>query len=272
VKRTFAFEVAYASKALFHCTLRRRVHNTARPQSHHLPALPTQPGPRGVHALEMADTTSHTIALSGSAELVAEFFLYGVNTLLFQRGIYPPETFIRVSKYGMTILVSQDNKVKEYLTSVLDQMRLWLSRAQLDRVVVVIASVATSTVLERWSFNVHTNTPQDADRDGGGAPATANAETHSSTGALTKKSQAKIVSEIQALIRQITASITFLPLLDEPCSFDILIYTKRDVETPITWEESGPRTIPNASQVQLRSFSTSVHNVEACVAYATEEQ
>jgi mitotic spindle assembly checkpoint protein MAD2 len=210
---------------------------------------------------KMTDATSHSISLSGSAELVAEFFLYGVNTLLFQRGIYPPEKFIRVSKYGMTILVSQDEKVKEYLTSVLDQMQVWLGQAQLDRVVVVIASVATSTVLERWAFNVNTTRSTAPDE-----------ATVSKSEALATKPQSKIVAEIQALIRQITASVTFLPLLDEPCSFDILIYTKQDAETPVTWEESGPRIIPNASQVQLRSFSTSVHNVDACVAYACEEK
>lgn len=33
----------------------------------------------------------------------------------------------------------------------------------------------------------------------------------------------ELTSEIQAIIRQITASVTFLPLLDEPCSFDLLV-------------------------------------------------
>ena len=37
----------------------------------------------------------------------------------------------------------------------------------------------------------------------------------------------KIKSEIRDVIRQITASVTFLPLLDCLCSFDILIYTHR---------------------------------------------
>lgn len=30
---------------------------------------------------------------SGSSKLVTEFFEYGVNTILFQRGVYPPEDF-----------------------------------------------------------------------------------------------------------------------------------------------------------------------------------
>jgi mitotic spindle assembly checkpoint protein MAD2 len=201
----------------------------------------------------------HCITLSGSAELVTEFFAYSVNTLLYQRGIYPPESFARVSKYGMTMLVSTDKAVENYLKSVLEQMSIWLARAELDRVAVVISSVATSDVLERWVFNVKT------DAAGAGAP-------NQDTGAPKTKAQAKIMAEIQALVRQITASVTFLPLLDEPCSFDMLIYTKKDAETPALWDESGPRIIPRSHEVQLRSFSTSLHNVDACVAFARSDE
>ena len=38
------------------------------------------------------------------------------------------------------------------------------------------------------------------------------------------KTQKEITQEIQAIQRQITASVTFLPLLNEPCSFDLLVY------------------------------------------------
>ena len=89
----------------------------------------------------------HCITLSGSSELVTEFFAYSVNTLLYQRGIYAPETFTRVSKYGMTMLVSTDKKVETYLKSVLEQMGTWLARAELDRVAVVVFSVGTSAGL-----------------------------------------------------------------------------------------------------------------------------
>lgn len=44
-----------------------------------------------------------------------------------------------------------------------------------------------------------------------------------------------------AIIRQITASVTFLPLIDEPCSFDLLVYADEDVDVPRTWEDSDPR-------------------------------
>ena len=39
----------------------------------------------------------------------------------------------------------------------------------------------------------------------------------------------EITGEIQAIIRQITASVTFLPLLNEPCAFDLLFYTDKQV-------------------------------------------
>ena len=85
-----------------------------------------------------------------------------------------------------------------------------------------------------------------------------------------EKSQKEITSEIQAIIRQITASVTFLPLLDEPCTFDLLVYTDNDVDVPQAWEESDPRYIANSDEVKLRSFTTKVHRVDACVSYKAD--
>jgi mitotic spindle assembly checkpoint protein MAD2 len=79
------------------------------------------------------------------------------------------------------------------------------------------------------------------------------------------------MAEIQAIIRQITASVTFLPLLEDACTIDLLAYTDRDSDVPLEWEESDPRLIDNAANVKLRSFSTSVHNVETMVAYKNAE-
>ena len=87
--------------------------------------------------------------------------------------------------------------------------------------------------------------------------------------------------------RQITASVTFLPYLEELCSFDVLIYTGKQAEAPSEWTESSACLIENAEQVcfkiacynqnevftyfnfqvQLRSFSTAVHTVSTNVQY-----
>ncbi|KAL7981949.1 hypothetical protein Chor_001006 [Crotalus horridus] len=63
------------------------------------------------------------ITLRGSAETVAEFFSYGINSILYQRGIYPAETFTRVQKYGLTMLVTADSELKNYLNNVVGQLK-----------------------------------------------------------------------------------------------------------------------------------------------------
>lgn len=52
------------------------------------------------------------------------FFVdFGINSILFQRGIYPVETFKSVENYGLTILMSQDNKIKNFLNNTFDKLK-----------------------------------------------------------------------------------------------------------------------------------------------------
>tara|TARA_B110001452_G_scaffold235809_1_gene214774 strand:- start:1037 stop:1405 length:369 start_codon:yes stop_codon:yes gene_type:complete len=120
-----------------------------------------------------------------------------------------------------------------------------------QKLVVVVTGQQTQETLERWVFDVHTDKSVGPEGK-------------------VEKSQKEITSEIQAIIRQITASVTFLPLLDEPCTFDLLVYTDNDVDVPQAWEESDPRYIANSDEVKLRSFTTKVHRVDACVSYKAD--
>lgn len=65
----------------------------------------------------------NSITLKGSVDIVTEFFDYGINSILYQRGIYAPEQFQRVQKYGLTMLVTSDDALKSYLRGVLGQVR-----------------------------------------------------------------------------------------------------------------------------------------------------
>jgi len=73
-----------------------------------------------------------------------------------------------------------------------------------------------------------------------------------------RKSIREMHNDIQAIIRQITTSVTFFPLLIEPYSFDLLVYNNLKAIAPKKWEESDPRYIIDIQEVKLRSFSTSV--------------
>lgn len=136
----------------------------------------------------------------------------------------------------------------------------WLATsATLQKVVLVVTSATTKETLERWNFDIHTDKSIVTGEENEVA-----VEGHQQQ---QPKSDAQIMAEIQAIIRQITASVTFLPLLEDTCTIDLLAYTDRDSDVPLEWEESDPRLIDNAANVKLRSFSTSVHNVETMVAY-----
>jgi mitotic spindle assembly checkpoint protein MAD2 len=176
-----------------------------------------------------------------------------------------PETFKRESKYGLTCLTTTDEGLLRYLQSVQKQVSIWLQTGNIQRLVVVVKGVDTLETLERWQFNVSID---ETSICGGTENVTPNQPKQSSTG----KSIKEIHNEIQAIIRQITASVTFLPLLQEPCTFDLLVYTDKDVEAPEKWADSDPCYILNSSEVKLRSFTTTVHKVDSLVAYKEAEE
>ena len=174
-----------------------------------------------------AQATKSTITLKGSTAIVTEFFGYAVNSILYQRGIYPPETFERKQKYGLGMLVTTDDGLKTYLVSVLQQINDWMMTRALQKLVLVVTAVGSKEVLERWVFDVEQEGEETADgklvdaKDG--------------TTARPAKSEKEITGEISAIIRQITASVTFLPLLEEACTFDLLAYTDADSTVPMEW-------------------------------------
>ncbi|EIE26281.1 DNA-binding protein [Coccomyxa subellipsoidea C-169] len=202
-----------------------------------------------------AQATRNTITLKGSTKVVTEFFAYAVNSILYQRGIYSAESFEPQKQYGLTMMVTTDTGLTKYLTSVLQQMSDWLVTGALQKMVLVVTSVSTKEVLERWTFDIQT----DKAVLSGEQPAP-------------EKSESEITSEIQAIVRQITASVTFLPLLNDPCTFDLLVYTDTSSDVPFEWEESDARYITNAADVKLRSFTTKVHKVDALVSYKADAE
>ncbi|CAI2168757.1 11033_t:CDS:2 [Funneliformis geosporum] len=61
--------------------------------------------------------------------------------------------------------------------------------------------------------------------------------------------------------------VTFLPELDDECSFNVLAFTDKNAEVPAEWDDSDPLIIQNPEYVRLRSFSTNNHKVDAIVSY-----
>jgi mitotic spindle assembly checkpoint protein MAD2 len=66
--------------------------------------------------------TSNLITLRGSTEIVTEFFNCAVNSVLYQRAIYAPESFKRVTKYGLSMMMTTDEAVLAYLANISRQL------------------------------------------------------------------------------------------------------------------------------------------------------
>jgi len=150
----------------------------------------------------------------------------------------------------------------------------WLLEGCLHKLVLVVASVASREPLERWVFNVQR---EDDAESGEAARCGARwllcaAAAHWPGSSDASKGRSDVSAQIAAIIRQvrrslcvlvkasydktfpaqITASVTFLPLLDEPCAscaglvvalatyscagaFDLLVYTDAASAVPSEW-------------------------------------
>ncbi|XKL61327.1 hypothetical protein PGB90_008384 [Kerria lacca] len=198
-------------------------------------------------------TTSNAITLKGSVKLITEYLNFGIHSILFQRGIYPPESFKAEQHFGLSILVSTDSKIQQFLQTIFHQMKEWLIKEQIQQLSLVISNVSTQEVLERWDFKIEYEIKKNGNEEVSG-----------------NKDLKIIQKEIRDVLRQICSTVSFLPLLDCPCSFDIHIYASPEAEIPDQWDERGPCFIANSEELQLKSFSTSVHRMNTVVSYKTD--
>ncbi|KAH8821125.1 HORMA domain-containing protein [Xylogone sp. PMI_703] len=209
----------------------------------------------------------HKLALKGSARLVAEFFQFSINTILFQRGVYPAEDFTAVKKYGLTMLVSNDDQVKAYIKKIMSQLDKWMVGGKISKLVVVITDKETGEHVERWQFDVQIFNKGPSKKSSKKATDKENAAPEEAAAPPPEKTEKEIQDEIQSIFRQITASVTFLPQLDGDCTFNVLVYADADSEVPMEWGDSDAKEIKNGEKVQLRSFSTNNHRVDTLVSY-----
>ncbi|KAF2883995.1 hypothetical protein ILUMI_22169 [Ignelater luminosus] len=194
------------------------------------------------------------ITVKGSADIVCEYLDFGINSILFQRGIYPPEDFKTVENYGLPIYMSQDKKIKEFISTTFCQLKDWLVKRLVNKIALIITNVKSKEVMERWDFNVEYE----------GDPNEGSTQT-------SDKPLKQIRNEIRDVLKQIASSVAYLPLLDCLCSFDIQIYTKQDVQLPAEWADAPPADIKNAQCVKLRSFSTNIHKMDTVVTYKNDD-
>ncbi|CDO93694.1 unnamed protein product [Kluyveromyces dobzhanskii CBS 2104] len=192
-----------------------------------------------------------SIKLKGSTRLVTEFFEYGINSILYQRAVYPAEDFSTVKKYDLSLLKTHDTELKQYIRTILQQVHIWLVGGKCHKLVLCIVDKDDGETIERWEFNINSHND--------GSVSSKDIEV----------SLDETQKEIRAVLRQITASVTFLPELQNEgnYTFNVLAYTDSNANVPLEWTDSDARQIADGESVQFKSFDTSAYSVGAQVTY-----
>lgn len=205
-----------------------------------------------LHTSKAMSENLSKLALKGSSKIVADYFEFAIHNILFQRGIYPAEDFTVVKKYDLPMLVSSDEDVKEYVKKIMDQVKKWIYGGKLSKLVVVIINKDTIESVERWEFALDIN----------------------DSGSGEEKTKQEIQREIQAIIRQITASGSYLPFLkDDEYTFNVLVFTDPAYDPrniPTEWADTNgdAKMIDGESDsVRFTSFQTNLHQVGTSVSY-----
>nr|SVE76956.1 EOG090X04TT [Daphnia lumholtzi] len=144
-----------------------------------------------------AQETQNFVTLKGSVELIVDFFNYSLNSILYQRGVFPEESFIPTQHYGLTMYMSKMPEIKKYTDEILPHLKKWLTEGKIKKLVLALCDVNSKEPLECWEFRILAEeTPTGEIKQQGTKPLK------------------DIQQEIRNVLRQITACVTFLPLLD----------------------------------------------------------
>lgn len=230
-----------------------------------LPASSNSPmnGPcNGQSGLNGNDRLSHSkLALKGSCKTVTDYFEFAIHSILFQRGIYPAEDFMTVRKYALPLLWLANEEVVSYVGAIMTQIRRWIYAKRILKLALVIVAKLSCEIVERWEFSINVNAIQDNDDTIGALPA-----------------RETIQGEIQAIIRQITASAAFLPVLSdvdgEGHTFNVLVHTDQDASAPCEWidiQEDDRKIQGQHEQVDFSSLNTNIHQIGTQVSYKVME-
>ncbi|KAI4720387.1 mitotic spindle checkpoint component mad2 [Aureobasidium sp. EXF-10727] len=166
--------------------------------------------------------------------------------------------------HKLALKVSQDDQVKAYIKKIMSQLNKWMLKSKISKLIIVITSKETGEPVERWQFDVQIFGKESKKKS---SSKTVDENAASTTEQAPEKTDQDVQQEIQSIFRQITASVTFLPMLDGNCTFNVLVYADQDSEVPLEWGDSDAKDIQDAEKVQLRSFSTNNHKVDTLVSY-----
>jgi len=188
------------------------------------------------------------------ASLVTHFVTFlsvAIHTILYERLIYPSESFLSARKYNFAVRQSRHPKVCRWITDAVTAVEAEILKGIVSCVAVVIFEPVSCKPLERFVFDLRrfpvvppgeVNTPLERD--------VTKAEGSHATRALVDMDE-----QLRAVMSKISACNSRLQPIPKGCTFTVCIELKDDADPPIghpqPWIPSQPdlqRTTMGRSQ------------------------
>jgi len=197
------------------------------------------------------------------ALLVAQFTTFltvAIHTILYERAIYPKESFLSARKYNFPVRQSRHPKVCQWITDAVSAVEAELLRGTVARVAVVIVGSDTYRPLERFMFDMarlpvvpakELNTPFQRDGDDMG-------EREAQSGRLTDRTMTDLEEQLRAVMSKLAVCSSRLKPIPSGCTFTVSIELKKESDPPIRHPQ--PWIPAQPSLQKSRSGMTSDYN------------
>jgi hypothetical protein len=202
------------------------------------------------------------IAVGRSLELTAEYIGTVLNSVLFYRGVYPPEYFAQVPcrlvkadasariRKQPTTPVLEQAEGKAYMRDVLGDVIDLLSASLLSTVVLQVVD-DHDAVIETWCIDVNSDAEEIRRAEARGK-------------AYSFKSGESTMEECQLALQQLVETVMYLPPDPSACSFRLFV---RSSEAPNEdWHPDGTPLEEDTKEVCLKPIATSFITVSVALA------
>ena len=154
-----------------------------------------------------------------------DFLTVAIHTILYERGIYPADTFISTRKYNFPVRQNRHPKVCSWINDAVSSVSALLLKGTVRRVVVVIYSQDLE-VMERFLFDVERFPVVDPKE------AFTEFEAREGQGDL-KISVTDVEEQLRATIRRLAYTGSKMAPLPEGCTYTVAVELRDQVDPPI---------------------------------------
>jgi mitotic spindle assembly checkpoint protein MAD2B len=201
------------------------------------------------------DDTDVIVTFQTFVGVFSDFLIVAIHTILYERDIYPRDSFLSAKKYNYSVRQSRHPKVCQWITDAVAAVQTELLKGTVDRVALVIYS-AQDTPLERFVFDLsrfpfvpkeYHFTPMSRTTDDGETVAVL--------------PRVDLEEQMRATMSRLSSCGSTLKPLPESCTFTIAIELRDNTSPPIghpqPWIPAQPdlrNTNPDAAKKNSRTM------------------